>query len=114
MWLGNTWDLSFLFARRRFLVLSKTKPHASFLLDVVFLTDQVPAQHDLFRYWQETKACKTDVYLLPKFLDRSCLVVEGKVARLHLPALGTALPVLTQEAKKREGLRTGPSRFLRV
>ena len=44
MWLGNTWDLSFLFARRRILVLSKTKPHASFLVDVVFLTDQVPAQ----------------------------------------------------------------------
>ena len=95
---------------RRILVLSKTKPHASFLLDVVFFTDHVPAQHDLFRYWKETKACKTDVYLLPKHLDRSCLVVEGKVARLHLRALyGAHCPY--SGGQKREGLRTGPSRF---
>ena len=80
----------------------------------MFLTDQVPEQHDVFRYWKETKTCKTDVYLLAKHLDRSCLVDEGKVARLHLPVLGTALTVLAQEAKKREGLRTAPSRFPRA
>ena len=101
LWLGNTWDLSYWFARRRILVLSKTKPRASFLLDVVFLTDQLPAQLFLFRYWKETKTCKTNVYLLPKHLDRSCLVVEGKVARLHLPVLGMALTVLTQETKNK-------------
>ena len=42
---------------------------ASFLLDVAFCTNQVPAQRDLCRYWKETKACKTDVYLLPKQPD---------------------------------------------
>jgi len=48
---------------------------------------------DLLRNWKETDASKkykNDVYLLPKHLDE-------KVARLHLPALGAQLTVLTQE-----------------
>ena len=53
-------------------------------------TYQVLAQHDFFRCWKETKACKTDLYLLPKQLDE-------KVARLHLPVHGATLTVLTQE-----------------
>ena len=28
-------------------------------------TKQVLTQHGLFRYWKETKTCKTDVYFLP-------------------------------------------------
>ena len=48
------------------------------------------AQHDLFRCWKETKACKTDLFLLPKQLDE-------KVAILQLPVHGATLTVLTQE-----------------
>ena len=40
-------------------------PLASFLLIDVFFSNQVLAQYDLFRCWKETKACKTDLYLLP-------------------------------------------------
>ena len=45
---------------------------------------------DWLRNWKETKAFKTDVYLLPKELDE-------KVAKLHFPALGEELTVLAQE-----------------
>ena len=38
-----THGISLSFAKRRIPVLSKTKPRASFLLYVVFFTDQVPA-----------------------------------------------------------------------
>ena len=64
-------------------------PLATFLLIVVFFTNQALAQHDLFRCWKEAKACKTDLYLLPKQLDE-------KVARLHIPVHGATLTVLTQ------------------
>ena len=53
-------------------------------------TNQVLAQLDLLKNWKETKAYKNDVYLLPKALDE-------KVARLHLPALGTVLTQMTKE-----------------
>ena len=35
----------------------------------VFLTKQVLPQLYLFRYLKENKACKTDIYLLPRQLD---------------------------------------------
>ena len=44
------------------------------------------AQHDLFTYWKETKACKADVHLWPKEID-------DVVAKLHLPASGETLIV---------------------
>ena len=65
-------------------------PLTSFLLVDVFFSNQLLAQNDLFRCWKETKACKTDLYLLPKQLDE-------KVASLRLPVHGATLTVLTQE-----------------
>ena len=62
-------------------------------------TNQTIAQLDLLDNWKKTDFLKradrkpygTDqVYLLPKELDE-------KVARLHLPALGAKLTVLTKE-----------------
>jgi len=53
-------------------------------------TNQVLAQLDLLKNWKETKAYKSDVYLLPKNLDE-------KVAKLHLPALGANLTTLSKE-----------------
>ena len=66
---------------------------------LVSFTKQVLAQLDFLKYWKETIACKTDGYLLPKQLGRSCLIV----ARLHIPVLGAVAIVLTQE----QALSTG-------
>merc|ERR1712110_1327612 len=63
--------------------------HPSFVMSCSF-TNQTLAQLDLLKNWKETKAYKNDVYLLPKDLDE-------KVARLHLPALGAELTVLSKE-----------------
>merc|ERR1711901_10935 len=63
--------------------------HPSFVMSCSF-TNQVLAQLDILKNWKETKAYKNDVYLLPKELDE-------KVARLHLPALGAQLTVLSKE-----------------
>merc|ERR1711939_1054172 len=63
--------------------------HPSFVMSCSF-TNQVLAQLDILKNWKETKAYKNDVYLLPKDLDE-------KVARLHLPALGANLTVLSKE-----------------
>jgi len=63
--------------------------HPSFVMSCSF-TNQVLAQLDILKNWKETKAYKNDVYLLPKELDE-------KVAKLHLPALGANLTVLTKE-----------------
>merc|ERR1712190_451286 len=63
--------------------------HPSFVMSCSF-TNQVLAQLDLLKNWQETKAYKNDVYLLPKALDE-------KVASLHLPALGAEMTKLTKE-----------------
>merc|ERR1719218_159432 len=63
--------------------------HPSFVMSCSF-TNQVLAQLDILKNWQETKAYKNDVYLLPKELDE-------KVARLHLPALGAELTELSKE-----------------
>merc|ERR1712060_400998 len=63
--------------------------HPSFVMSCSF-TNQVLAQLDILKNWQETKAYKNNVYLLPKDLDE-------KVASLHLPALGANLTKLTKE-----------------
>merc|ERR1711870_132576 len=63
--------------------------HPSFVMSCSF-TNQVLAQLDLVRNWNETKAYKNDVYLLPKSLDE-------KVAALHIPALGANLTKLSKE-----------------
>merc|ERR1712232_1174741 len=79
-------------AAGRLLNLGCATGHPSFAMSCSF-TNQTLAQLDLLRNWKETDASKkykNDVYLLPKHLDE-------KVARLHLPALGAQLTVLTQE-----------------
>merc|ERR1711868_233463 len=76
-------------AAGRLLNLGCATGHPSFVMSCSF-TNQVLAQLDLSRNWKETKAYKNEVYLLPKELDE-------KVAKLHLPALGAELTVLTQE-----------------
>merc|ERR1712228_474281 len=75
--------------------------HPSFVMSCSF-TNQVLAQLDILKNWKETKAYKNEVYLLPKELDE-------KVARLHLPALGAELTVLTEEQADYIGVPvTGP------
>merc|ERR1711968_408548 len=76
-------------ASGRLLNLGCATGHPSFVMSCSF-TNQTLAQLDLLKNWKETKAYKNDVYLLPKHLDE-------KVARLHLPALGAELTVLTKE-----------------
>merc|ERR1712086_8618 len=61
--------------------------HPSFVMSCSF-TNQVLAQLDLLK--AKEKGYKNQVYLLPKDLDE-------KVARLHLPALGANLSVLSKE-----------------
>merc|ERR1711957_697614 len=76
-------------ASGRLLNLGCATGHPSFVMSCSF-TNQVLAQLDLVKNWQETKAYKNDVYLLPKEFDE-------KVARLHLPALGAQLTTLSKE-----------------
>merc|ERR1712199_65203 len=73
--------------------------HPSFVMSCSF-TNQVLAQLDLLKNWKETKAYKNDVYLLPKELDE-------KVAKLHLPALGANLTVLSKEQADYIGVPVG-------
>merc|ERR1712203_1129925 len=61
----------------------------SFVMSCSF-TNQVLAQLDILDNVKNNKGYKNDVYLLPKHLDE-------KVARLHLPALGADLSVLSKE-----------------
>jgi len=63
--------------------------HPSFVMSSSF-TNQVLAQIDLWVHKDDTKYEKGKVYVLPKELDE-------KVARLHLPALGAELTLLSQE-----------------
>jgi len=63
--------------------------HPSFVMSNSF-TNQVMAQIDLWINRDTTKYEKGKVYVLPKELDE-------KVARLHLPALGAELTVLSKE-----------------
>merc|ERR1712064_141219 len=88
-------------ASGRLLNLGCATGHPSFVMSCSF-TNQVLAQLDLLRNWKETKAYKNEVYLLPKELDE-------KVAKLHLPALGAELTVLTQEQEDYIGVKVeGP------
>merc|ERR1719230_1814969 len=75
-------------ASGRLLNLGCATGHPSFVMSCSF-TNQVLGQLDLLKNWKETKAYKNDVYLLPKYLDE-------KVARLHLPALGAQLTVMSK------------------
>merc|ERR1712032_107608 len=85
-------------ASGRLLNLGCATGHPSFVMSCSF-TNQTIAQLDLLDNWKKTDVLKranreaygTDkVYLLPKELDE-------KVARLHLPALGAKLTVLSKE-----------------
>merc|ERR1712050_294046 len=88
-------------ASGRLLNLGCATGHPSFVMSCSS-TNQVLAQLDLLKNWKETKAYKNDVYLLPKELDE-------KVARLHLPALGAELTVLSKEQADYIGVKAeGP------
>merc|ERR1712096_492536 len=78
-------------ASGRLLNLGCATGHPSFVMSCSF-TNQTLAQLDLLKNWKGKKEKKYEnkVYLLPKVLDE-------KVARLHLPALGAELTQLTKE-----------------
>ncbi len=78
----------------RLLNLGNATGHPSFVMSSSF-TNQVMAQIELFAKshksgYQGPDAYQTEVYVLPKLLDE-------KVARLHLDALGVKLTELTKE-----------------
>jgi len=76
-------------ASGRLLNLGCATGHPSFVMSCSF-TNQTLAQLDILENWKNNKGYKNDVYLLPKHLDE-------KVARLHLPALGAELTVMSKE-----------------
>merc|ERR1712040_26249 len=86
-------------ASGRLLNLGCATGHPSFVMSCSF-TNQVLGQLDLLKNWKETKTYKNDVYLLPKNLDE-------KVARLHLPALGAELTILTKKQADYIGVKVG-------
>merc|ERR1711972_756734 len=75
-------------ASGRLLNLGCATGHPSFVMSCSF-TNQTLAQLELWKE-KDSGKYKNDVYLLPKELDE-------KVARLHLPALGAELTVLSQK-----------------
>jgi len=88
-------------AAGRLLNLGCATGHPSFVMSCSF-TNQVLGQLDLLENWKKGKGYKKDVYLLPKELDE-------KVARLHLPALGANLTVLSKEQADYIGVKAeGP------
>merc|ERR1711943_46990 len=77
--------------------------HPSFVMSCSF-TNQVLAQLDLRENQKKPEGHRygKDVYLLPKELDE-------KVARLHLPALGAQMTVLSKEQADYIGVKVdGP------
>merc|ERR1711918_143003 len=76
-------------ASGRLLNLGCATGHPSFVMSCSF-TNQTLAQLELWKERDSGKYKTDQVYLLPKELD-------GKVARLHLPALGASLTTLTKE-----------------
>merc|ERR1712057_36632 len=76
-------------ASGRLLNLGCATGHPSFVMSCSF-TNQTLAQLELWKERDSGKYKTDKVYLLPKELDE-------KVARLHLPALGAELTVLTKE-----------------
>merc|ERR1712188_189734 len=75
-------------ASGRLLNLGCATGHPSFVMSCSF-TNQTLAQLELWKE-RDSKKYKNDVYLLPKVLDE-------KVARLRLPALGAQLTELSKE-----------------
>ena len=67
---------------------------SSFLPDVVVFHEPVLLQLDLLTYWNDSTAYKDEVYLFSKELDE-------EVAKLHIPALGAELTLLTQERENK-------------
>jgi len=76
-------------AEGRLLNLGCATGHPSFVMSSSF-TNQVLAQIELWKEKDSAKYTTGRVYVLPKSLDE-------KVARLHLPALGAKLTVLSKE-----------------
>lgn len=76
-------------AEGRLLNLGCATGHPSFVMSSSF-TNQVLAQLELWKEKDSGKYARGKVYVLPKSLDE-------KVARLHLPALGAKLTVLSTE-----------------
>merc|ERR1712164_130646 len=76
-------------ASGRLLNLGCATGHPSFVMSCSF-TNQTLAQLELWKERDSGKYTTDKVYLLPKNLDE-------KVARLHLPAMGAELTVLTKE-----------------
>merc|ERR1712124_192037 len=76
-------------ASGRLLNLGCATGHPSFVMSCSF-TNQTLAQLELWKERDSGKYKTDQVYLLPKHLDE-------KVARLHLPAMGAELTVLTKE-----------------
>merc|ERR1711881_336540 len=76
-------------ASGRLLNLGCATGHPSFVMSCSF-TNQTLAQLELWKERDSGKYKTDQVYLLPKNLDE-------KVARLHLPAMGAELTVLTKE-----------------
>ncbi len=70
--------------------------HPSFVMSASF-TNQTLAQIEL---WQNSKAYKNEVYVLPKHLDE-------KVAALHLEKLGVKLTKLSKQQAEYLGVETG-------
>merc|ERR1712078_99479 len=76
-------------ASGRLLNLGCATGHPSFVMSCSF-TNQTLAQLELWKERDSGKYKTDQVYLLPKHLDE-------KVARLHLPAMGAKLTVLSKE-----------------
>ena len=70
-------------------VLAQKHP-SSFYPDVEVFHEQVLLQLDLLTCWNDTTAYKDEVYIFSKELDE-------EVAKLHIPALGAELTLLSQE-----------------
>merc|ERR1712066_25447 len=87
-------------AEGRLMNLGCATGHPSFVMSCSF-TNQTLAQLELWKE-KDSGKYKNDVYLLPKELDE-------KVARLHLPALGAELTVLSKEQADYIGVKVeGP------
>merc|ERR1739847_249733 len=83
-------------ASGRLLNLGCATGHPSFVMSCSF-TNQTLAQLELWKERDSGKYKTDKVYLLPKELDE-------KVARLHLPALGAKLTVMTKEQSDYVGI----------
>jgi len=83
-------------AEGRLLNLGCATGHPSFVMSCSF-TNQVLAQLELWNEKDTTKYTRGKVYVLPKVLDE-------KVARLHLGALGANLTLLTKEQSDYVGI----------